>query len=289
MANTDISYIYNDQTITVKGQRYKAGMLYKAQNSARTLTIATLNWPPYIGENLCNKGWVYHFAVALLNSQGFNVYIEFLPWARAVRNVETGKFDILMPEYFIEDTAPSDYVIGKTRSSLLGLSNSFQGGEIALLKRTDESDRFTGNLNSLKGQKIGVVRGYQNTPEFDAMMDNNEFNVVSAVDDLQLVQLLAAKRVDLIIGDPWVLKYTVLHSSLNEVEKQNLLRSFKKESKPLHYNPLYFAISNKTPDWLSILEKINQGLYIFENNGETQRLINSLTEECEIERVKLIH
>ena len=42
-------------------------------------------------------------------------------------------------------------------------------------------------------------------------------------------------------------------------------------------------------NWLSILEKINQGLYIFENNGETLRLINNLTEECEIERVKLMH
>ena len=279
-AEIPITYQSSDNHIMLHGEPYKSGTLYKANNSKQMLHIATLDWPPYIGDKLCNKGWVYQFAVSLLNSQGYSVYIEFLPWARAVRNVELGKADILMPEYFIEDTAPSDYVLGKTRSDLLGLSNSFKGGVIAFLKRKHEADRFSGNLKSLKGQRIGVVRGYQNTPEFDAMMDNNEFQIMHSVDDLQLVQLLVAKRVDLIIGDPTVLKFSVQYSSLSHSKKQFLLNSIEEESIPLQNNPLYFAISKLSHNWLGVLEDINKGLYKFNNSAETQRLIDSLNSEC---------
>ncbi|MBH0033196.1 transporter substrate-binding domain-containing protein [Pseudoalteromonas sp. NZS71_1] len=279
-AETSVEYYQNGTQHVLTGHYHKSGVLYEAKNPKQTLHLATLDWPPYIGNNLCNKGWVYQFSIALLNSKGYSVYIEFLPWARAVRNVELGKADILMPEYFIEDTAPSDYVNGKTRRELLGLSNSFKGGEIAFLKRKGDTDRFTGNLKSLKGQKIGVVRGYQNTPEFDAMMDNAEFEVITSVDDLQLVQLLVAKRVDLIIGDPQVLKFSVTYSSLTKPEKQSLLSSIEQESIPLQYNPLYFAISKLTPKWLLVLEDINEGLYQFHNSGEIDRIINMTNTQC---------
>ncbi|KAA1153572.1 transporter substrate-binding domain-containing protein [Pseudoalteromonas sp. FUC4] len=279
-AETSVEYFQNGIQHTLNGHSHKSGVLYEAKNSKQTLHLATLDWPPYIGNNLCNKGWVYQFSIALLNSKGYSVYIEFLPWARAVRNVELGKADILMPEYFIEDTAPSDYVNGKTRRELLGLSNSFKGGKIAFLKRKGDTDHFTGNLKSLKGQKIGVVRGYQNTPEFDAMMDNGEFKVISSVDDLQLVQLLVAKRVDLIIGDPQVLKFSIMYSSLTKSEKQSLLSSIEQESIPLQYNPLYFAISKLTPKWLLVLEDINEGLYQFHNSGEMDRIINTTNTQC---------
>ena len=186
-----------------------------------------------------------------------------------------------MPEYFIEDTAPSDYVPNHTRRKLLGLSNSFSGGNIGFLKRKGEPNRFNGNLKSLKGARIGVVRGYQNTPEFDAMMDNNEFIIIHAVDDLQLVKLLAAGRVDLIIGDPEVLTYSVKYASLAENEKRALLSAVEPESKVIQYNPLYFAISKKTPNWLTVLEDINTALYKFKNSGETQRIKQALLNECD--------
>jgi polar amino acid transport system substrate-binding protein len=223
---------------------------------------------------------VFQFTVALLVEQGYSVYIEFLPWARAVRAAELGKADILMPEYYIEDSAPSDTVDGKTRRELLALSNPFPGGEIGFLKRKGDPDRFNGNLLSLKGQKIGVVRGYQNTPEFDAMMDNNEFTIIEAVDDLQLVKLLVGKRVDLIIGDPKVLKFTVSYSELSRPEKATLLRNIERETHSLQYNNLYFALSKKSGNWRELLGNINKSLYQFNNSGETDRIVDMGITEC---------
>jgi polar amino acid transport system substrate-binding protein len=279
-AETNVGYFKDETYQLVQGQKFQTGYLYNEKGKKGRLHVVTLDWPPYIGNSLCNKGWVFQFAISILAEQGYSIFIEFLPWARAVRAVELGKADILMPEYYIEDSAPSDYVKNKTRREVLALSNSFSGGEIGFLKRKGEKDRFNGNLDSLKGEKIGVVRGYQNTPEFDAMMDNNEFVIVEAVDDLQLVKLLVGGRVNLIIGDPKVLRFTVNYSDLSKPEKVALLSNIEHESLHLKYNHLYFALSKKKPNWRGVLSDVNRALYMFENSEETDRIIEMGSSEC---------
>jgi polar amino acid transport system substrate-binding protein len=118
-----------------------------------------------------------------------------------------------------------------------------------------------------------VVRGYQNTPEFDAMMDSKQFAVVEAVDELQLVKLLVAKRVDLIIGDPSVFTYSVNYSNLSNRNKQALLNSIETIEPALKYNHLYYAISNNYPQRHQLLDDINLALLEFQQSGETDRLI----------------
>ncbi|MCF2856224.1 transporter substrate-binding domain-containing protein [Pseudoalteromonas sp. SMS1] len=279
-ASLQVGFFKAGQYQMIMGEPHKNGYLFSKNPSKEQLHLVTLDWPPYIGDQLCNKGWVFQFTVSLLVNQGYPVYIEFLPWARAVKAAESGKADLLFPEYFIEDASPSDNFGGKTRRELLALSNAFPGGEIGFLKRRGEADKFEGNLNDLKGTTIGVVRGYQNTPEFDAMMDNGEFIIVEAVDDLQLVKLLVGKRVDLIIGDPKVLRFTVSYSELSKSEKVTLLRGLEDVKPALRYNNLFFALSKKKPKWRAVLNDINKGLYLFNNSGETERIIEIGSTEC---------
>ena len=121
--------------------------------------IVTLNWPPYIGENICNQGWVQQLTIALLVSQGYEVESEFYPWARAVMNAETGEADILYPEYFIERDAPSDWFEGDARRDHLALSDKVPGGPIAFMKRRGSGDLYEGNLRELEGKRNSAVRG----------------------------------------------------------------------------------------------------------------------------------
>lgn len=274
-----VSYVINAEHQFIPGHK-KANRYIFNQESNRIVRLVTLDWPPYIGEDLCNKGWVFQFAVAILTSKGYQVQIEFLPWARGVREVELGHADILFPEYFIEDAAPSDNVTGKKRHQLLVLSNQFPGGEIGFIKRKGDEDKFAGNLKHLVGERIGVVRGYQNTPEFDAMMDNNQFEIIEAVDDLQLMRLLVAKRVNLVIGDPKVLRFIVNYSDLSRKEKAEIMTSIEDVTPALTYNPLYFALSNKNPQWPQLLSDINTALYEFYNSGEMLRIKNEAVSMC---------
>ena len=270
--NLTVKYLANGQEHVIAGEKTAQGYRFNS-SSEKVLNLATLNWPPYVSEDVCNKGWVFQFTVALLVSKAYQVHIHFYPWARSVMLVQQGKIDILFPEYFIESSAPSDAVQGKKRRELLLLSNKFSGGELSLLKRQEDTFYLQKNLGNLKGKIIGVVRGYQNTPEFDAMMDSKQFSVVEAVDELQLVKLLVAKRVDLIVGDPKVFTYSVNYSDLSNRNKQALLNGIEIVKPTLKYNHLYFAISNKYPQWHQLLDDVNLALLTFQQSGETDRFI----------------
>ena len=120
-----------------------------------------------------------------------------------------------------------------------------------------------------------MVRGYQNTPEFDAMMDAKYFNVINAVNELQLMKLLIAKRVNLIIGDPTVFRYSVNYSNLSNNNKQALLNGVEEIKPPLKYNYLYYAVSIKSEHWRQLIDDINLALIEFSQLGTTEKIINS--------------
>ena len=269
-----VTYTYQGNQQSLQGQLTANGYRYN-EGASKKVSLATLDWPPYIGEDLCNKGWVFQFAVALLVSKGYQVDIHFYPWARSVKMVERGKIDILFPEYFIEASAPSDTYTDKKRIELLALSNKYPGGEVAFLKRRNESVKFDGDLNSLKGLTIGVVRGYQNTPEFDAMMDAKFFNTIQAVDELQLMKLLVNKRVELIVGDPRVFFHTINYSSLSNNNKQAIINGMEVIKPALKYNSLYFAVSLQSTQWKQLIDDINLALIEFELSKETDNIIKN--------------
>lgn len=264
---------YHYQKKPLKFQALKDGLHFSFnQQSEKVLNIATLDWPPYVGHNLCNLGWSLQFAVAVLTAKGYQVNINFYPWVRAVKMVESGQMEILYPEYFIEDSAPSDIYPNVKRRELLVQSNEIIGGNISLFKHKDSQFSFNGNLSAIEGKVIGVVRGYQNTPEFDAMMDKGLIHVIEAVDDAQLLKILTGKRADLVIGDPQVFQYVINSSAKSDAEKQALQQSIEEVTPPLKYNHLYFAVSTKYENWKQVLEDINLALIEFETSGETQRI-----------------
>ncbi|EAR62341.1 substrate-binding periplasmic protein [Neptuniibacter caesariensis] len=267
-----VQYQYQNQSVTYIGSTTGNGYEFNPEGKKK-ITMVTLDWPPYIGTDVCHKGWAFQLAIAVLTSQNYAVTVRFLPWSRAVLEAEQGKADILFPEYFIEDTAPSDFMTDVPRKELLGLSRPFPGGNISFMKRRGEAVAFNGNLDSIKGMKIGVVRGYQNFPEFDAMMDAGAFKKFEAIDDLQLMKLLIGKRVDMVIGDPKVLRHTVAHSKMPQITKNKILHNVEEVQPSLKYNPLYFAVSKNKPGWHLLLSDINIALHQFTRSGELHRII----------------
>ena len=278
----EVLYELNGQTHRVSGKAIPHGYRFEG-NTPKALKIATLDWPPYIGRDLCNHGWVFQLGLSVLLSQGFSVEIYFYPWARAVRETEMGYVDILFPEYYIEPGAPSDVHKNTKRLDHLILSRPFPGGDLSFVKRTETSIAFTGNLTALIGEFIGVVRGYQNTPEFDRMMDAGQFNIIEAVDDLQLVKILMARRVNLVLGDPNVLFYTLKHSDLPLEKKEKYLKQMEQVNPPLEYKYLFFAVSKKRPDYDNTLLTINQSLLLFQQTGDLQTLIDRAKQACLID------
>jgi len=250
------------------------------KGAPKKISLTTLNWPPYIGETICGQGWVQQLTIALLASCNYEITSSFLPWARTIVMAEKGVADILYPEYFIEPTAPSDVIKGTKRIEHLALSKKIPGGPIAFMKRNGEQSRFNGNLFNLKDEKIGVVRGYQNTPEFDELMDMGFFKISQAVDDFMNIKKLMIKRINLIIGDPAVIRFSLASSNLSDDEKSRLLNSIEVVRPVIQYNYLYYAVSKKKPGWENTLRILNSAIEKFETSGLMFDIIEATNTAC---------
>ncbi|WP_085298736.1 substrate-binding periplasmic protein [Cognaticolwellia mytili] len=282
--NIEVNYTNNGQLVSIYGKKIGPNYVFNS-NSTNILRLATLDWPPYISEKQCNMGWVFQLTVALLVSQNYQVQIQFLPWTRAVRAVELGDYDILFPEYFFDDTVYSKHMKNTLRKDIIALSNDIDGGLLSLIKRKGEKDSFAGDLSILKDNIFGVVRGYQNTPEFDQMVSEGQLKTIEVQNELQLVRMLLAKRVDYIVVDPKVLTYVIEHSGLEGIEKKRLLSGTEMVEPTLQYNYLYYALSKKKAHWLKIHGDINAAIVSFKRSAEIQRIINT-AETCTSKNLK---
>ena len=276
-----VNFNYKNNPYSITGNRINDYTYIFNQGASQKIKITTLDWQPYIGKTLCKQGWVQQLTIAMLASQGYEIVCTFYPWARTIATAESGNADILYPEYYIEPDAPSDIYKGSKRLDHLAISKKIPGGPIAFLKRKGGKDHYNGKLSNLKGAAIGVVRGYQNTPEFDRLMDRNFFNITEVTDDLTNVKILVARRVNLIIGDPAVICYNIKKSDWPDDEKIKILNSIETVKPIIQYNHLYYAISKKRPNWEQTLNMLNRTIDEFEKSGELFNIIRETNTICD--------
>ena len=236
-----VTFQYQGKPHTIIGRQAGDATFVFNRGASKKITLATLNWAPYIGNRICGQGWVQQLTIALLTSQGYEITTRFYPWMRAVAQTEHGRVDLLYPEYFIEPDAPSDVVHHTRRRDHLALSLRIPGGPVALMKLKGAPIPYTGDLRDLKDEKIGVVRGYQNTPEFDRLMDSR---------------------------------------SLSPAIKQDMLKRIEMVEPVLQYNYLYYAFSKKRPGWERNLAALNRAIKEFEASGELIRIIRNTNDTC---------
>ena len=274
-----VTYTVNDKNITLHGEKYKSGYGYNLKADT-VLRLVTLNWPPYIDDHLCNKGWLYQLTVSMLVKRGYGVHIEFYPWARAVREAELGKADILFPEYYIDDDVISENILTKTRNQLLALSEPIPGGDLSFVALKDHTIDYDGSINSVKNRVMGVVRSYKNSAKLDELIDQGEIKTIVANSEYQLIHLLLNGRVELIVADLEVLKASVYKSLLSNRDKKRMLNALVALMPSIEYKNLYYSVTKSASQWQSILEDINTEIANMHANNEFDSFIKNKKQQC---------
>lgn len=227
----------------------------------KNITLVTLEWPPYISQNLPGNGYVYEIVSAALKRSGYKVTTKFYPWARAVKLAQTGHVDGIYPEYF-----------DKERARQFAFSTPLRGGPVGLYKHKSLSAQWAKNpqqdpiaaLQALTKYKFGVVRGYINTEAFDNADFLNKEQVVS--DDINL-KMLYAKRTDFIFIDKFVAQYLI------RTRYPNYERDLEFMEPAMEIKPLYIAFSKKAGGYKEKLAAFNQGLDLITEDGTLQRIL----------------
>jgi polar amino acid transport system substrate-binding protein len=232
----------------------------QAKPAKPVVHLATLDWEPYIGQKLPDQGYTAALVRAAFADQGWQVQIDFYPWARALRLARSGEVDGLMPEYF-----------NTTRKSEFRYSFPFPGGPLVFYKRRADDIDFVIDpaarpdlaFRALQKMRFGVVRGYLNTPEFDAA---SYLHKEEANDDATNLRKLVYRRIDLAVVDRRVAEYLI------RTQYPDYAAKLEPMEPALADNPLYIAFSLKSPRQAAALTAFNKGLSAMKKDGRLDAL-----------------
>jgi len=167
-----------------------------ADESPKTMRLASLEWLPYVSTSLEQQGWSSFVADAAARAGGYQVKVDYFPWTRAVQlGLRDVRYAGYFPAYFTEERARSCHFSLPIGSSTVGL---------AYLKTAPVNWNSVQDLISLK---VGVVAGFSNGPAFDALVREGKLVPDASPNDMLNLRKLLAHRVDTVVIDKLVLRY----------------------------------------------------------------------------------
>ncbi|WBF66492.1 transporter substrate-binding domain-containing protein [Desulfovibrio subterraneus] len=214
-----------------------------------TLSFVSVNWEPYAGEFLPEKGFTTAIIKEACSRAGFKATFHFMPWNRAVEGVRNGQFDVLYSAYY-----------SRERAEEFGLSRPYARSPLVLCARYDSSASWNGTIESLVPYRIGIVRGYVNTPEFDsaAVLHKEETN-----SDLLNLRKLLGRRVDMITID----KYLAIFMLKSNPTLEDGIQNVRFLTPQMDVRSVHAMFSRKRPQWEQHLAQFDKALEEMEQDG----------------------
>ncbi len=231
-------------------------LLFAGSASAvQEISFATVDWEPYGGEYLPEYGFTSAIIAEACNRVGLKATFHFMPWKRAMGEVRRGKYDALYSAYYSEE-----------RAKEFGVSNPYVHGPLVLCAKKGTSISWDGTMRSLEAYRIGVVRGYVNTPVFD----KSEFLIKDeTTSDLLNLRKLLGGRIDIIVID----KFLAIHMLKTNPTLEGDLQDVQFLSPPLEEKDVHVMFSKSNPGWKRTLELFNKGLEAIEKDGTKESIM----------------
>jgi polar amino acid transport system substrate-binding protein len=162
---------------------------------AADLKVAALTgWPPFSGKDLPGKGFSNDVVKTALERMGHTVTVKMMPWARALKMTQAGKYEVLPSVWHSEE-----------RAKTLAFADPIAQNKIVFLKRKDDDFQYAG-LDSLSGKTVGIVQGYDYSEKF---LNDEGFSRQKANSLMTNVRKVLGGRIDLTLGDELVARYAI--------------------------------------------------------------------------------
>jgi polar amino acid transport system substrate-binding protein len=225
--------------------------------NAEKITAAGDPWPPFLDPKQANQGLIIEISKAAFATQGYELEMNFVPWARALAGVKNATYDLLLGTWWTEE-----------RTGYLLYSDPYLENSVKFIKKKGSSFEYDG-LASLSGKSVGVVRDYGYGDDF---LSDKGFRRPEAKDFIGNVRKLAAGRIDLTLEDELVAKAIIAKNEpalLDKIEFCNL---------PLSSNALHVTSGLSNSKHKKLIAAFNKGLAEIKANGVYDKIIGSLTE-----------
>lgn len=162
-------------------------------SSPRNILAVTEPWPPYMGPDLEDGGFLPELLREVFRMSGDSVRVDFLPWDRTVHTMKVGQADAILGVY---QTA--------ARDSFLAFSSTIFHVESVLFGLKGRGIAYE-SMADLKPYAIGVVKEAVHGEPFDSA----DLNRMEATSTRQNIDRLMNGHIDLLAGPRDVVEYII--------------------------------------------------------------------------------
>ncbi len=219
---------------------------------AREVTMCTLNWEPYYGEELPRQGFFTELVRTAFERAGHEVKAEFMPWARAKLEVKQGDREVLLGAYYTEERAETYMASDPIYTDRVGI----------VARKGVDIEQFS-SLRELEEYTIGYGRGYSVNEAFD---NADYLNKVAAKNQVLNLRKLSKGRIDMVAGSFASIRYKAKEEGIDASELTFLEPALKE-------NSLHIMVSRSIPNGEQLLADFHQGLRAIREDGTYDEIL----------------
>ncbi|GAC1031378.1 transporter substrate-binding domain-containing protein [Pseudomonas sp. No.21] len=220
---------------------------------AEHLRLVADTWPPFTDASLPEGGLAVDLVVTALERAGHSTEYVEVPWARALRGLEVGDYDVVINAWY--DQARAVYGL---------YSRPYLVNRVRFLRHRGAKIDFQ-TLADLRPYSIAVVRGYAYSAEFD---QDPTLDRVPVMGFEMGARMLAAGRVQLTLEDELVARYH-LNRELKELKGQ-----LEFLPRPLSENNLAILVRRSHPMHRQVVEDFDRAMQSMRDDGTYQRIFD---------------
>jgi polar amino acid transport system substrate-binding protein len=227
--------------------------------AAETLRLGIGEWPPYFGQDLKHDGCFAYIVSEAFAAAGYRVEYTFMPWKRALAEVEAGTLD----------GSPGWKATGERRAQFL-FSDPVMTSTSVFFHLKDTPFAWA-KIDDLVGRKIGVTAGYSYGADFDAAATAGTLTVDTARDDVTALKMLLSRRLDLVVMNRDV-GLDILHRMLDPAAAAMI----DYDRRPIDSEPSYLAVARSNPRAATLIADFNRGLATLRAQGVLDQVQHDL-------------
>ncbi|SMF24585.1 substrate-binding periplasmic protein [Pseudobacteriovorax antillogorgiicola] len=224
---------------------------------AKSVSMVTLEWEPFYGPKLKNKGVITEIVQEAFERAGHQASIQFLPWKRALAMGEKGEADVVMGAYY-----------SKERADKFHISSPLYDINIRIIGQKKTGITRYNSLKELKKYKIGISRGFANGDEFDAATYLQK--QVAKSPELNIKKLING-RLDFVVMAEGIFSYELARYEASHPVKGE----FVFLDPILSANKLYILASKKLTNSKKLIDAFNLGLKKIMDDGTYRKILIS--------------
>lgn len=228
------------------------GMLSASTTHAANLRLVADAWPPFTDVTQAQGGLATALVKTALARAGFTSDYQQVPWARALRGIGDGRYDVLVNAWYND-----------SRTHIGQFSAGYLNNRIRLLKRKADAIGYE-RLADLHPYTIAVVRDYTYSAEFDA---DHRLQKVPVRSFAVAIGMLAAGRVEMTVEDEYVA------TSFLQDEGQAVQGQVEFFGKPVSETSLHILVSLKHPQHAQIVAGFDQAIRAMKADGSYAQIL----------------